>query len=236
MSATTPKTSSESGRIDVFPGTLITWINRQMGLGEEGRRQINRHIMSVYAWPLKVYFLGSSARWLGEPDEIINGFFANRLAREEFLERWRESSMRLRRWLINAFCYYLMEVRKSRKRNDSHPELSDDPITFSGNPDEAVDRAFAISLVHRAIAAAAARCEEENLADHWSVFMRHYLNEEPYDSIAPDFKVTAARAAVMARTASRKFQAAIRELLAADGGGEARVDEEIAALLEAIRP
>ena len=69
-------------RTDVFPETIQTWIGEQQGRGSEGRAAINHHVMSVYAWPLTVYFQGCSDRWLGEPDEVIQGFFANRLARE----------------------------------------------------------------------------------------------------------------------------------------------------------
>jgi hypothetical protein len=229
--------TSESTRgSDVFPHTQNTWIDRQLGLGEMGMREINRHLMSVYAFPLRVYFLGSSALWLGEPDDVVNGFFADRLSREDFVAKWKASGMRLRRWLMNAFCYYLMEIRKLRKRNSAAGELPenlpDEPITFSGNPDEAVDRAFVVSLVRRAMETAGTRCAEEGLGEHWAVFVRHHMSEHSYAKIAPDFSVTAARAAVMARTAGRKFRESLRELLTADGASPERVDQEIAALLE----
>src|SRR5882672_12709738 len=95
---------------DVFPRTLGTWIGRKLQEGKAGRAEVNRHLMSVYAWPLQVYFRGSSDRWLGEPEDIVQGFFADRLDREEFLPGCQESGLRLRRWLMNGFCFYLKEL------------------------------------------------------------------------------------------------------------------------------
>ncbi|MDP6891509.1 MAG: hypothetical protein QF471_09280, partial [Phycisphaerales bacterium] len=57
-----------------FPPTLNTWIGLQMGDGTMGRGAINRHVMEAYEEPLRIYFMGSSWRSLGEPHEIINGF------------------------------------------------------------------------------------------------------------------------------------------------------------------
>ena len=67
---------------DVFPVTQRTWLGRALVRGHEGLSEANHHIMDVYAQPLKVYYLGSSFRTLGEPDDVVQGFFADRLARE----------------------------------------------------------------------------------------------------------------------------------------------------------
>ena len=47
----------------VFPQTISTWIGMRMGEGSQGRDELNRHVMSVYAFPLRVYFLGTRDRW-----------------------------------------------------------------------------------------------------------------------------------------------------------------------------
>ena len=62
--------------------------------------------------------------------------------------------------------------------------------------------------------------------------MRHYHEGQRYDALAGEFGVSAARAAVMARTATRKFRSALRELVARDGAAPGDVEEEIRALLE----
>ena len=62
---------------------MRTWIGDRLAGGCASA--VNRHIMDVYARPLKIYYMGTSDRWLGEADDIIQGFFADRLAREDFL-------------------------------------------------------------------------------------------------------------------------------------------------------
>lgn len=217
---------------DVFPPTMSTWIAQRMGDGSEGRADVNRHIMAVYDWPLRVYFMGSSERWLGEPEDVVGGFFADRLGRPEFLHDWRASGMRLRRWLMNAFCFYLMEVRRARARDRRAGELDKEPVVFKGSPEVAVDRAFRVSLVREALRSAQEACEKADLAQHWHIFVSHYLNGQDYSIISREFRVSPERAAVMARTAARKFRGAVRELLAGDGTPDQEVDQEILALIE----
>ena len=62
--------------------------------------------MDRYAGPLAVFVRGSSLARLGEPAEIVNGFFASRLSDAEFLRAWDRSGMRLRRWLMNGILFY----------------------------------------------------------------------------------------------------------------------------------
>lgn len=217
---------------DVFPPTMSTWIALRMGDGVEGRNEVNRHIMAVYDWPLRVYFMGTSERWLGEPEDVVSGFFADRLGRSEFLHEWRASGMRLRRWLMNAFCFYLMELRRARARDRRAGELDREPIVFNGSPEAAIDRAFRVSLVREALRVAQETCEETGLGEHWNIFVSHYLTGRDYSDLSREFLVSPERAAVMARTAARKFRGAVRELLAGDGTPDQEVDQEILALIE----
>ena len=101
---------------DVFPETQNTWIGQRLREGKEGLAEINRHVMNVYAFPLRVYYHGTPHRWLGEADDVIQGYFADRLAREDFFKEWLKSGLRLRRWLINGFGFYLKELKKKRRR------------------------------------------------------------------------------------------------------------------------
>jgi hypothetical protein len=218
---------------DVFPATQLSWIADRLGQGERGRGEVNTHIMNVYRWPLHVYFLGTRDRWLGEPDEVINGFFADRLPRANFLADWRASGLRLRHWLINAFCFYLRELRRARARHAPPPEgaaRGDEPVVFSGDS-RAVDHAYVASLVRRALDLAEQHCRSAGLDAHWSVFTLHFCHERSYDQFVADLGIDAARAVVMARTAKNKFQNALRELIARDSiTGD--IDQEIRSLLE----
>ena len=219
---------------DVFPTTMRTWIGNAMDRGEADRSDLNRHIMSVYAAPLRVYFLGTRLRWLGDPDEVVAGFFADRLPRDGFLRDWRRGEMRLRRWLMNAFSFYLSELRRRQIRDRrTEGELPDMPET-SLPPEHLADRAFGESIVAEAIRLAEAHCAENGLNDHWGIFLRHTCDDVPYLALATDYGVSPARAAVMARTAGRHFRKALRASLVSDGAHEGDVDNEIRKLLEII--
>jgi len=219
---------------DVFPTTQRTWIDLALDGSSEDRRELNRHIMGVYAHPLRVYYLGTGSRWLGDPDEVVAGFFADRLGRDSFLTEWRRGGMRLRRWLMNAFSFYLSELRRKRRRDNRMSGEVPDVATPGPSPERLADRAFGESIVAEALRVAAESCQAQQLDDHWAVFIRHTCDDVPYAELAPEFGVTAARAAVMARTASRHFRRALRLQLVSDGAGEADVDDEIRELLEAL--
>lgn len=218
---------------DVFPITMGTWIRGRLDDGEPGRADVNRHVMSVYLMPLRTYYLGTNERWLGEPEEVVQGFFADRLAREGFFAEWERSGLRLRRWLVNAFCFYLKELRRRRFRDGRASGLADEPITFSGDPEREVDKAFINSIVQRALEVTRDVCEADGLGEHWRVFEAHYCRGMAYADLGLEFNVDAARAAVMARTASRKFRGALRDLLDRDSA-HGDVDSEIVALLEIL--
>lgn len=218
---------------DVFPATMSTWIGDQLRAGDEGRSQVNHHIMAVYYTPIRTYFLGTGDRWLGEPDEIVQGFFADRLDRDRFFADWQRSGMPLRRWLVNAFCFYLKEMRRRRWRDGRAGALVEDPVTFSGDPEAAVDRAFVVSVVQRALEATADQCISDGLSEHWQIFDAHFCRGRPYALICEEFGVDRARAAVMARTATRKFRVVLRDLLSRDGDSD-DLDSQIKSLLGTI--
>lgn len=215
---------------DVFPATQLSWIDRRLEQGEQGRSDVNRHIMELYRFPLSVYYLGTRDRWLGDVDEVINGFFADRLARVSFLGDWRSSGLKLRQWLINAFCFYLREIKRARRR-DAHEDVGQaEDMTAVPALAKQFDKALVAAMVRKAMSAAQTDCEGAGLAAHWQVFVLHFCHGRPYHQFAQDMGVDAARAVVMARTAKKKFQVAIRDIIAREGQGD--VDGEIQSLLE----
>ncbi|MCA9289687.1 MAG: sigma-70 family RNA polymerase sigma factor [Phycisphaerales bacterium] len=217
---------------DVFPPTLNTWIDRKIDEGETGRPDLNHYVMSVYADPLKVYFRGCSMRWLGEPDDIIAGFFANRLARPNFFNDWKSAGNRLRRWLMNALLFYLREVSRERRRHGHVEDVVDEIGEWTDGPEAAVDRAWAFALVRNAWERASNDCRDAGQTAHWEIFVRHHHDGEAYRDIAPDFGVDASQAAVMVRTVTKKFKQALRDCIAMDGVAPGEIDDEIRMLLE----
>lgn len=225
---------TSTGKKDHFPQTHQTWVGARILEGSQGRSDLNRHIMQIYAEPLRIYFLGSSVRNIGEPEDIVAGFFSDRLDREDFFDDWKKSGKRLRHWLINAFHFYLKEELRRRKRDRRIGHLPQDfDVTHGGpSPEQEVDRAFRDSIVQTALAAARAECEAKGCEANWLIFERHHCQQLRYADFVSELGVDETQAAVMVRIARRAFVRALREQLHRDGTAANNIDEEIRGLLD----
>lgn len=222
-------------RADVFPSTASTWLSRCLDGEEGGVEAANRHIMDVYAQPLRVYYLGSSFRTLGEPEDLVGGFFADRLSRKEFLSRWHLSGRPLRHWLIVGFKHFLYE--EGRRRRGKGEGSFDEEMQRAGEdePTRDWDRAIARSLVQEATRRAAASCVSEGLDRHWGLFVAHHVDGEGFREIGARLGESPERCAVMARTAANRFRRALRDIVGWRGASESDVDSEIGLLMEALQ-
>lgn len=217
---------------DVFPTTHRTWIGKKLREGGPARSEINHHVMTLYSHPLQVYFSGCRDHWLGDPQDIVAGFFADRLAKDGFLNHWENSNLRLRRWLMNAFCFFLSELKRKRKRDLQSEATAVNEKILSTTPENLMERAFVESLVRESLHQTQEQCVQQGLGDHWGIFVRHHYEDQSYLSIAKEFDISAARATVMSRTAARRFRIVLRHLLGGDGAAEDEIDQEIRSLLE----
>lgn len=224
---------------DIFPTTDRSWIVAQLDQGANGPAETNQHIMSVYAEPLKAYYNGSSFHGLGDADELVAGFFADRLGRSDYLDKWQQSGRKLRHWLIVGFRYFLMERRASRKLpidSDLSSEFNSQHSTGiadseADDPEEAFHREVARSLVLQAIASTEDRCIADGLAVHWRAWVRHVVDGCTYVALADELGHSAMRLKVMARTVSHRFRQAMREQIAWPGAEPQQLDEEIQELI-----
>jgi hypothetical protein len=89
---------------DAFPTTHRTWIvetlraaleSREPGARERALTELRQHVMQRYFEPLRIYVKGSSFRTMGESADLVNGFFASRLSRDDYLAKWTESKLPL---------------------------------------------------------------------------------------------------------------------------------------------
>lgn len=221
---------------DHFPNTAMTWLAGRLDQGDAGLQDARRHVMTVYRDPLAIYIRGSSFRTLGEPEDLVGGFFADRLGRDDFLSEWLSSGRPLRRWLLVALKYYMLEQIRARKRDGRAGAIAEDPHDDGADPPaREFHRESARALLRDAMVSTAQALADEGMSDHWRVFLRHHLEGAPYDLIAPAFGVDPKRAAVMARTAARRFRNTLRQRAAWPGATDEDVDRELASLAEDIR-
>jgi hypothetical protein len=215
---------------DVFPPTRHTWIGERLADGAFGRSEILRHVMSAYAWPLEVYFRGSSFRRLGEPLDWVHTFLAEHVTRPGYLEEWLASGTRLRRWLTLGFCFWLKDSSDKERRRTGFLELPASLAAPEPGPDRSCEQAFVARLTQLALERAKAACADAGMADHWAVFYEHRVGGVGYRELAASRAIEPVRAATMARTAARRFKEALAELLVRDGVPPGRVDATIAEL------
>lgn len=234
-----------------FANTHYTLLGRLLELGEEGHREAGNHIMQVYAHPLRVYFLGSSfANDLGDADDIVRGFFADRLSRPTFLHDWQISGKRLRFWLITAFKHYLHEQRYGVSRDkrwqsleDQNGAGADDSDSMRGHaegaddrsPEHAFHREVAMSLVRQALDRARASCAETGHAAHWEAMLRHHLDGRTFEELSSEYNIDSARLRVMARTAGNRLRRCLREELSWPHAHREDIDREICLLMEVLQ-
>jgi hypothetical protein len=179
--------------------------------------------------------LATSYRSLGDADDIVQGFFADRLDRTDFFTKWQESGKRLRYWLINAFLYFLQESVKRKKRDGKYVELPEEPTGRPEiGPDEAIDWLFAALTVRRALDETQNECQKRGLVDHFKVFELHDKDGIPYSELLDRFEVTEIRAACMARTARSLFKETLRSFYRKEGATESEIDREIEELMQLL--
>jgi DNA-directed RNA polymerase specialized sigma24 family protein len=224
-------------KTDVFPATASTWLAERLDEGAEGLASARSHVMDVYRFPLMVYIRGSSFRRLGEPDDLVAGFFADRLGRDDFLHQWIDSGRPLRRWLLVALKYFLLEQARSGKRSRMGSLGGEDWVASTSgdeNPGVAFNRETGKRLVAEAMRRTAEALEQEGMEAHWQIFVQHHVEGYAYEDICGAHGVDPRRAAVMARTAARRFRQALRDVVAWPGATETQVDAELQAIVEDV--
>jgi hypothetical protein len=164
----------------------------------------------------------------------VNGFLVDRVSQPDFFGRWMDSGVKLRRWLMTGFLFYL---REAMRRNQRTPQpLDSDPSDDREAAHSQFEREWALALVARALDRARGSCERRGQRVHWEMLERHYLHDVPYATLIEEYGVSAKEAATMVRTAAGKLRRAFFDLLDRDGVPESEIDSEIARLMEALRP
>ncbi len=256
-------------RVDHFPSTHATWIDAQLTIIEEAggahagpagspratgaREALRRHLWERYHAPLRAYVHGGSLRRAGDPDELVTGFFADRVTSDDFLPAWRRSTMPLRRWMMNGMGFYARGVVRDRMRDRLRPFTDLAPSQPAGEPaassadaqdallptddrtaEDAFERAWAIAVLDAAHTQAHAELADEGRLDEYEVFRRRVIEGEGYDAIGPSVGMSAQQCAGATRLVSQRMAAAVREVLRAEGVRESELDATVTEVQRAV--
>jgi hypothetical protein len=231
---------------DHFPSTEWTWLaTRVMEAPRDASvaAELRARVMARYAEPLRIYAKGSSLGWLDDAEALVNGFFASRLARDEYLVKWFESAMPLRRFLANGMLLYLREERRARMRRDgaSLDAMHEQGADALAAPDDArafreLERAWARSVLGEACERARNELVAAGKAHAWAVFERHFLEGVTYEDAARELGLRPESARPAARLAQAKVRDWTRWILVLEGVSEREMDEAIADVQRLVAP
>lgn len=229
------RTDSRS-RTSVFPRTEYTWIEDRLAAGQTGVAEVRRHLMEMYAKPLSIYIKGSTFRTVGDPDELVAGFFASRLSRPSYIDDWRESGRPLRKWIITGLRHFLFEQIKAA-RKDAALYAFDERLDAPQGDDDATrayERAVARQLVEQALRQTEADLIQDGLELHWRVFWLHMVQGMSYQAMEQQLAITPSRLAALCRTATRRFRVVVRRLVSWPGAEQSEIELDLSALRECI--
>jgi len=198
--------------------------------------------MQRYFEPLRVYVKGSSFRTMGESADLVNGFFASRLGRDDYLAKWVDSSLPLRRWLANGLVLYLRERsregriggRPVESRDPTDLEVLDIPALHELDAATAMERSWAEAVVAGALRATLAGLEVSRRQAAWEVFQMHFVQGQTYELIAKETGRPLLDLKADAKLVQRRLRSEVERLLREDGVPESRLEEETGSLISTL--
>jgi len=231
-----------------FPSTLKTAIVDW--LGQRDRKSLNQHVLASYYDPIRLYLKGS--HWFAgqirrggrsspsahgeieELNDLVNGFFADLLEREDFFDRWLASGKHLGQYLRGALWLYLKGMYRDQVRELEAAERLTPDRNAEEPPEHDLDKAFVTQLVAQAMDEARVACEQKGLGTHWHVLLRHICDGARYPDLARELNVRPDRAAVMLRTAASYFEQAFKSLVSQQVRAPEHVRRAIESFLQVI--
>lgn len=223
--------------IDRFPSTHLTWMGARLAAGDEGLADVRRQVMERYAGPLIAYVQGSTLRDLGEPHEIVHGFFAENVCREGYFEQWQASGAKLRRWLMNGLLLHGRGLRRDRQRSREAALVPDDEGSLAVEVD--AERAFERSWAERLLSEACDRAREQlavaGRGRQFELFRRHILDGRGCVDVAAELGFRADECSAIMRAVRKSVRDALSELLQQDGIAAHEVDDEVRHLREILK-
>jgi RNA polymerase sigma factor (sigma-70 family) len=224
-----------------FPTTswdLLADVSRR---GEQSAAALNEFADRYYAAVRA--FIAAIARNPVDADDFTQRFFETVVLSGPLLTRANRKKGNFRPYLKQAIRNFLVDEyrREARSVNsDIHPDALaegwDGVVAESSpGPDEALLSEWARSLVAMAIERLEQACQQSDQTQHFQLFVHRYLTDPehppPWREVGEAFGLDEKIARSRAETASRRFRALLRDLIASDIGSEGDIDAELQAVI-----
>lgn len=222
--------------VDHFPSTHRTWLENQLGLGDPGLAAAREHVMARSRVALAAYVRGARVAPLGEPDDIVHGYFARQLGKSDYLPRWLASGLPLRRWLMNGLSAHIRMLWRERALHAGRHEPLGDSVRGIESGTRGAEREFERAWIRATLGEACRRVEDALRSDGsdeaWRAFQQHVLEGRAYREVlsaAGEEPTRAAeeRLAVAVRRVLRLVRAELKAILREDGLREGELDAEV---------
>ena len=239
MSATSdPLTPSRS-----FPETQTVWISDRLSEGEAGLMLANGYVMESYVRPLSIYCskIGLARSVRIDADDLVHGFFANRLSNSEYLKSWLTSGLRLRQWLRNGLHFYVHELRRQNaaQLGKLGPHIGDQALpeevpSEGAAHDHEFERAWALAALDLAMKETKEGLEKRNRRDEWEMFCSHHVEGVPHAIIGERFQLSTAQVAQRTFAVGAQLRDALYGILRKDGALRSEIDVEVRSMMEVL--
>ena len=239
MSATSdPLTPSRS-----FPETQTIWISDRLSEGEAGIMLANGYVMESYVRPLSIYCskIGLARSVHIDADDLVHGFFANRLSNSEYLKSWLTSGLRLRQWLRNGLHFYVHELRRQNaaQLGKLGPHIGDQALpeevpSEGAAHDHEFERAWALAALDLAMKETKEGLEKRNRRDEWEMFCSHHVEGVPHAIIGERFQLSTAQVAQRTFAVGAQLRDELYGILRKDGALRSEIDVEVRSMMEVL--
>lgn len=200
----------------------------------------NGYVMESYVRPLSIYCskIGLARSVRLDADDLVHGFFANRLSNSEYLKSWLTSGLRLRQWLRNGLHFYVHELRRQNATQlGLHIEgqaLSEEVPSEGAAHDHEFERAWALAALDLAMKETKEELEKRNRRDEWEMFWSHHVEGVPHAKIGERFQLSAAQVAQRAFAVGSQLRDALCGILRKDGALSSEIDLEVRSMMEVL--
>jgi RNA polymerase sigma-70 factor (ECF subfamily) len=238
-------TGPDPGR---FPTTHWSRVAAACATADPGSREALEGLCRDYWYPLYA-LIRRKGHGPDEAADLVQGFLADLLERGDLAAADRARG-RLRSFLSTACVHFLANRRdhdRARKRGGGRVPVPIDALRAEGRygaepadaltPERLFERRWALTLLDRALSSVA---DEEARAGRSGLFerLRAVLTDEPgassYAALARELGVGESAMRTAALRLRRRFREALRAEVALTVNDPAAVDDELAALFEAL--
>jgi hypothetical protein len=226
--------------VDYFPTTQRTWLATQIADGDRGLDAARVHVMERSHAALVAYVRGARVSALGEPDDIVHVYFARNLGKPDYLARWLDSGLSLRRWLMNGVSAHIRTLWRERATHARRHEPLAGSARELASDTRGAERDFERAWIRATLGEACRRVQDalqdgrrpDRDAEVWRVFELHVLEGQPYRAILAAAGESPTRdgeerLAVAVRRVLRLVRAELKAILREDGVRESELDAEV---------